>query len=94
MLNLIRNEWLKIFKRPGTYVMIGFLILMVTVMGGVTKYEEARGTAPDNENWKQALQAEVDQQKKDLQEMEGNVPANQLEYPKRKYCDYGIPDST
>jgi ABC-2 type transport system permease protein len=84
MLNLIRNECLKIFKRPGTYVMIGLLLLMVTVAGGVTKYEEGKGTLPDNENWKQELQVNIDQMKKDLSDQEAsNAPENQLQYLKR-----------
>ena len=40
MLRLLQNELMKIFVRPGTYVMIGLLLLMVSVAGGVLKYQE------------------------------------------------------
>jgi len=50
MFNLIRNEWMKIFLRTGTYVMIGLLILMVTVTGAFIKYQERGGSVPDNQN--------------------------------------------
>ena len=40
MFKLVQNEWMKIFKRPGTYVMIGLLLLMIAVAGGVLKYQE------------------------------------------------------
>ena len=35
MLKLLQNELIKIFVRPGTYVMIGLLLLMVSIAGGV-----------------------------------------------------------
>ncbi len=51
MLNLIKNEWMKIFRRTGTYVMIGLLVLIVTVTGVFIKYQEQGISVPDNENW-------------------------------------------
>ena len=41
MLKLLQNELMKIFVRPGTYVMIGLLLLMVSIVGGVLKYQES-----------------------------------------------------
>jgi len=75
MLKLIQNEWMKIFKRPGTYVMIGILLLITIVAGGIIKYQDSKGTIPDNENWKQGLQVQNESLKKDLEEM-GDAASN------------------
>ncbi|WP_075980036.1 ABC transporter permease [Bacillus massilinigeriensis] len=83
MLNLIRNELLKIFKRPGTYVMIGLLVMMLTVMGGIIKYQEGNGAAPDNQNWKQELQTQINSSQKELETMGDKIPESQLVYFKR-----------
>lgn len=40
MVNLIKNEWMKIFKRPGTFVMIGMLIVAITLVGIVVKSQQ------------------------------------------------------
>lgn len=74
MLNLIKNEWMKIFRRPGTYVMIGLLVFMVSVSGAFVKYQESNGTIPDNENWKQGLKVENEAKKNELEQMQGTVP--------------------
>ncbi|MEI5905722.1 ABC transporter permease [Bacillus spongiae] len=66
MLNLIRNEWMKIFKRPGTYVMIGLLVLFVVAMGGIYKYVEK--DIPENLDWKQQLTTEIESDKQTLEE--------------------------
>ena len=36
--------------------MIGLLLLMISVAGGVLKYQENTSTGADNQNWKQGLQ--------------------------------------
>ena len=74
MLNLIKNEWMKIFRRTGTYVMIGLLILMVTVTGAFIKYQERGGSVPDNENWEQGLRMENTSLNKQLEEMGRHCP--------------------
>ncbi|MEG9296928.1 ABC transporter permease [Mangrovibacillus sp. Mu-81] len=66
MLNLIKNEWMKIFKRVGTYVMIGLLILVIGIVGAFEKYEDSR--AKETENWKQELSMQVEGDKKALSE--------------------------
>ncbi|MFB6469587.1 ABC transporter permease [Cytobacillus sp. Hz8] len=83
MLNLIRNELLKIFKRPGTYVMIGLLIFIIVVMGGIIKYQDSKSTAPDNQNWKQGLQTDINESKKQLQQMGDKIPDSQKVYFER-----------
>ncbi|KAB2338668.1 ABC transporter permease [Cytobacillus depressus] len=69
MFRLIQNELMKIFKRPGTFVMIGILILVTTIAGGFIKYQETRGALPDNSEWKRGLQTQNEEYKKQLQEM-------------------------
>jgi ABC-2 type transport system permease protein len=70
MFNLIKNEWMKIFKRVGTYVMIGLILIIVAGSGAFTKYAES---VSDNEpagqqDWKKELQVQTDETKKMLKE--------------------------
>ena len=37
MLNLIQNEWIKIFRQVGTYIMLGLLVLLLIGTGVITK---------------------------------------------------------
>ncbi|MBU8879507.1 ABC transporter permease [Bacillus sp. FJAT-29790] len=74
MLNLIQNEWMKIFRRPGTYVMIGLLILMISVAGAFIKYQESGGIVPDNQEWKRGLQLQNESYKKQLEELGDSAP--------------------
>jgi ABC-2 type transport system permease protein len=64
VLKLIQNEWMKIFRRPGTYVMIGILIIAASLAGGFTKYQESGKKSVSNKNWEQTLQQENDALKK------------------------------
>jgi ABC-2 type transport system permease protein len=82
MFRLVQNELMKIFRRPGTFVMIGMLLLMVSIFSGILKYQQGHETANDNSNWKQVIQAEITASKNDLKEM-ANAPKNQLEYINR-----------
>ncbi|KSU63814.1 hypothetical protein AS034_06100 [[Bacillus] enclensis] len=66
MLNLIKNEWMKIFKRVGTWVMLGILILIIGVVGAFTKYEDSK--VKETDNWKQELTAQVEGDKQVLSE--------------------------
>lgn len=84
MIKLIQNELLKIFKRSGTYVMIGLLILIMTVVGAFVKYQEGGGTVPDNSEWKKGLQMENQSLKQDIVELEGLIPAEQINYFKQQ----------
>lgn len=92
MLKLIQNEWMKIFKRAGTYVMIGLLILITTVVGGFAKYQESGGTVPDNSDWKRGLQLQNESNKKELEEMGDSASASIKQYYEREIAinDYRI----
>ena len=82
MFKLLQNELMKIFVRPGTYVMIGLLILMVSVQAGILKYQENKQIAGTIQNWKQVLQTEIKEEKKELKDM-ANAPKNQIVYLER-----------
>jgi ABC-2 type transport system permease protein len=57
MFNLIKNEWIKIFSRPGTYVMIGLLAILVIGAGSVMKF---MGDSNSSEgDWKQQTQMQL-----------------------------------
>jgi ABC-2 type transport system permease protein len=59
MFNLIRNEWMKIFRRTGTYVMVGMVLLIIAVSSGFIKYQDVSAIPNQEEgNWKQVLQQE------------------------------------
>lgn len=63
--NLIRNENMKIYRRPRTWMMIGFLLLAVGLMSGLMKWDESRS---DHSNWQQSLTSQNQQMQKQLQD--------------------------
>ncbi|MCM3114943.1 ABC transporter permease [Neobacillus sp. MER 74] len=66
MVNLIKNEWMKIFKRPGTYVMIAILVVITFAFGIFHKYQEKDFSI--DKNWEQTLQQENDALKKQMEQ--------------------------
>ncbi|MES9685135.1 ABC transporter permease [Gottfriedia acidiceleris] len=66
MLKLIQNEWIKIIKRPGTIVMVALIILLVGAMGSFVKYNEHKKEQNADKNWKQTLQVQTAEDKKQL----------------------------
>ncbi|MBX9973158.1 ABC transporter permease [Cytobacillus firmus] len=84
MVGLIQNEWMKIFRRPGTYVMIGLLLIMTTVAGAFIKYQESGGTVPDNTEWKRGLQTQNESYQKQLEEMGEMAPREMKEQYQRE----------
>ncbi|WP_046173916.1 ABC transporter permease [Domibacillus indicus] len=77
MAGLIANEWVKLFKRPGTYVMIGLLLLVVCAFAALSKYEE--GKKPEQQDWKQIVQTENSAYAKQLNE-QPEMTADRKEY--------------
>ncbi|MCY7767169.1 MULTISPECIES: ABC transporter permease [Bacillus] len=65
MLNLIYNEWIKIFSRAGTWVMIGLLGLTMVGYAFLANHFSA---GESNPHWKQELQAENATLKKEMKE--------------------------
>ncbi|WP_456276322.1 ABC transporter permease [Bacillus sp. AK128] len=68
---LIINEWVKIFRRPGTYVMIGLVVLFILAYAGINKYEESHSQPMNNSSWKQELETQIEYDKQSLSEMGG-----------------------
>jgi ABC-2 type transport system permease protein len=66
VVNLIKNEWMKIFKRPGTYVMIAILIVTTSIFGIFHKYQEQDFNL--DKNWEQTLQQENEALKKQMKQ--------------------------
>ncbi|MGI8386306.1 ABC transporter permease [Robertmurraya sp. P23] len=77
MLKLLQNEWMKIIKRPGTFVMMGLLLVTIVLMGGIIKYENQ--DVKLNPNWQQEIQTTIAEQKKSLAQME-NAAQGQRKY--------------
>jgi ABC-2 type transport system permease protein len=65
---LIINEWVKLFRRAGTLVMVGIVILMVLGVGAFLKYDEIQNPPEENLNWKQDLALQVEGDRVALQE--------------------------
>jgi ABC-2 type transport system permease protein len=70
--NLILNEWAKIFRRPGTFFMIGLVVLTLLALAGITKYEEVNSTPVDDANWKQNLEMQIASDKEYLAQTGAN----------------------
>ena len=61
MLNLIQNEWIKIFRQVGTYIMIGLLVLLVIGTGVITKYYESNAETVNDK-----LEAGINRRKRNV----------------------------
>ncbi|MFA9559005.1 ABC transporter permease [Evansella sp. AB-rgal1] len=70
MIRLIQNENMKIYKRVGTWIMIGVIILIVLIGGMVSKFLLSQDTS---DNWQQQLQLENAQLAEQISEFE-NMP--------------------
>jgi ABC-2 type transport system permease protein len=66
VINLIKNEWMKIFSRPGTIVMIVILVLSLSLVGIVIKSQQNNMDIQQDKNWQQILQEENDALKQQL----------------------------
>lgn len=61
MLRLLQNELMKIFKRPGTFVMIAILIVVISIVGAVMKYQETTNPPVKNDvKWEESLKQETE----------------------------------
>ncbi len=64
--NLIRNENMKIYRRPRTWLMIAFLILAIALMSGIMKWDSGQDS---NVNWENSL---IEQNNYYQQELQNN----------------------
>ena len=58
MFKLVQNELMKIFRRPGTYVMIVILIVATSVAGAFFKYQDNGNSDKVDPKWEQNLKEE------------------------------------
>jgi ABC-2 type transport system permease protein len=58
MFRLIQNELMKIFKRPGTYVMIAILIVGIAIAGAFFKYQDSSVNLKADPKWEENLKQE------------------------------------
>lgn len=80
--NLIKNEWIKIFKRTGTLVMIGLVIFFTMVYAGFEKYDQSKnGSQEPQGDWKQTMEESI---KNDKVQMEENFNSNLDMFYKRE----------
>jgi ABC-2 type transport system permease protein len=68
MVNLVINEWVKNFRKAGTYVMIGLILVMIIGIGAYQKYEEIKNESSSTIEWQQELQQQVEADKTLLKE--------------------------
>ncbi|MDR4948701.1 ABC transporter permease [Neobacillus cucumis] len=89
MVNLIKNEWMKIFRRPGTIVMIAILVLALAIVGIVMKAQNNSMDVQQDKNWQEVLQEENSALK---QQMVKSQTAMEKQYFKKEIAinDYQI----
>ncbi|MBS4173650.1 ABC transporter permease [Bacillus sp. FJAT-49736] len=95
MHNLIYNEWVKIFKRVGTYVMIGLIIVGVILMGTIQKVYLDK-TNENNTNWKTEVSAQIKNDEENLKhtpKIAQNFTKQQIEVNKYR-LEHNIPPET
>lgn len=63
MLNLIRNEWMKLWSKKGTWVMVIFLAVIIIGFTGLAKLAESM---IDNTTWTETLEEDLTEIEKEL----------------------------
>ncbi|MCU6711385.1 ABC transporter permease subunit [Paenibacillus sp. J5C_2022] len=80
-IGLVRNENMKIYRRPRTWVLIAVLLMSVALMSGVMKWEENR---TDQIGWEQRVSGYVEElqqyiaEKEDIGEEERTMLENEI----------------
>ncbi|WP_313801912.1 ABC transporter permease [Cytobacillus sp.] len=70
--NLILNEWIKVIRRKATLCMIGIMILFVIGFGVLTKFMDSQTPAPENNNWKQTIEKQLENDRSSLEQTGAN----------------------
>ncbi len=69
MLKLVYNEWIKIFKRVGTYVMIALVLIGVIGNGALTKYYESKVHQPSNKEWRAGITQQIKADEQNIKDL-------------------------
>lgn len=56
MYNLVVNEWVKIFKQIGTYIMLGLIVITVIANGALTLYFDNNTMTTEQLDWREQLE--------------------------------------
>ncbi|MBT2570571.1 ABC transporter permease subunit [Planococcus sp. ISL-110] len=59
MLKLIQNEWMKLWSRKVTWIMIVLMVFLVFAVLGITKWMNSTGNEEINESWQDITQTEL-----------------------------------
>lgn len=57
MLKLIQNEWMKLWHKKGTWVMLVFLVLFIVGPGVMMKYQDAKNA--EDTTWQETVQQQM-----------------------------------
>ncbi|MCU9601327.1 ABC transporter permease [Pallidibacillus thermolactis] len=60
MLNLVKNESVKLLKRPSTYIMIALIVVGTILFGFLTQWLHSNSKNESNNDWKQGLQQDIE----------------------------------
>ncbi|MEF3302811.1 ABC transporter permease [Paenibacillus sp. GYB003] len=87
---LVRNENLKIYRRPRTWAMVGILLAALALLAGLLKWEEQKRAA--SADWKQEVAQTNERLKQDMAEKEiaANPEARKGMEERIKLNDYYI----
>lgn len=67
MISLIHNEWIKIFKRPGTYVMIFILLISASIFASILKFQDNGKNVEVDRKWEENLKEENNALKRQIE---------------------------
>lgn len=65
MLKLMQNEWMKLWSKKGTWVMVGLLVVMIVGMFSLNKWIDSTSNF-EKPDWKTSVQAELKYTKEEL----------------------------
>lgn len=80
MSKLMINECAKLFRRPGTLVMLGIVVLIVLGLGAYIKYDETQNPPVQQTTWKQELGVQLEADKAALSQSGANNAGLRMHY--------------
>ena len=66
-MNLVANEWMKLFKRVSTYIMLAFVVIIVIGVGSIIKYSEVKYSEDASVNWEVQMKENLVFSKQELE---------------------------